>query len=112
MHLFDRPQPAARGLGSLNITRRQALAAGLLAASAPLLAGCFGSGGGSGTVYGQPSGDVPARFKDRQRVVLWSNWTAHNAAILQKNIDAFHTTYKTTETDGMWLSPEDRVRIW
>ncbi|OJU39886.1 MAG: hypothetical protein BGN97_13700 [Microbacterium sp. 69-10] len=90
MHLLDRPQSAARGLGSLNITRRQALAAGMLAAAAPLLAGCFGSGGGSGTVYGQPSGDVPARFKKRQRVVLWSNWTAHNAEILQKNIDAFH----------------------
>ena len=29
-----------------------------------------------------------------------------------KNIDAFHTTYRTTDSDGMWLAPEDRVRIW
>jgi putative endopeptidase len=29
-----------------------------------------------------------------------------------KNIDVFHTTYKTTDTDTMWLAPEDRVRIW
>ncbi|MGW6201559.1 M13 family metallopeptidase [Kribbella sp. NPDC055110] len=29
-----------------------------------------------------------------------------------KNIDEFHNTYKTTDTDGMWLAPEDRVRIW
>ena len=29
-----------------------------------------------------------------------------------KNIDEFHTTYATQEDDGMWLAPEDRVRIW
>ena len=29
-----------------------------------------------------------------------------------KNIDEFHQTYGITEADGMWLSPEDRVRIW
>ncbi|WP_371407170.1 peptidase M13 [Kribbella sp. NBC_00662] len=29
-----------------------------------------------------------------------------------KNIDAFHTTYDVQEGDGMWLAPEDRVRIW
>ncbi|MGW6278333.1 M13 family metallopeptidase [Kribbella sp. NPDC055071] len=29
-----------------------------------------------------------------------------------KNIDAYHQTYKTQPTDGMWLTPEDRVRIW
>lgn len=92
MQLFDRPSSPQSRLASLSITRRQALAAGLLAASAPLLAGCFGGGGGgaSGTVYAQPSGSTPKKFKDRQRVVLWSNWTSHNAEILQTNIDAFH----------------------
>jgi putative endopeptidase len=29
-----------------------------------------------------------------------------------KNIDEFHQTFATTESDAMWLAPEDRVRIW
>jgi predicted metalloendopeptidase len=28
------------------------------------------------------------------------------------NIDAFHEAFGTKEGDGMWLAPEDRVRIW
>ena len=28
------------------------------------------------------------------------------------NIDAFHEAFETKEGDGMWLAPEDRVRIW
>jgi putative endopeptidase len=29
-----------------------------------------------------------------------------------RNIDAFHAAFGTKEGDGMWLAPEDRVRIW
>ncbi|MEA5155715.1 M13 family metallopeptidase [Raineyella sp.] len=29
-----------------------------------------------------------------------------------KNVDAFHVTYVTQPGDGMWLAPEERVRIW
>ncbi|WP_329005819.1 peptidase M13 [Kribbella sp. NBC_00709] len=29
-----------------------------------------------------------------------------------KNIDAFHATYGVAEGDGMWLAPDERVRIW
>ncbi|MCL1900277.1 MAG: peptidase M13 [Promicromonosporaceae bacterium] len=29
-----------------------------------------------------------------------------------KNVDEFHATYRTQEGDGLWLAPEDRVRIW
>jgi putative endopeptidase len=29
-----------------------------------------------------------------------------------RNIDAFHTAFDVTESDAMWLPPEDRVRIW
>jgi len=29
-----------------------------------------------------------------------------------RNIDAFHEAFGTKEGDGMWLAPEDRVRIW
>jgi predicted metalloendopeptidase len=28
------------------------------------------------------------------------------------NIDAFHEAFETQEGDGMWLPPEERVRIW
>jgi len=28
------------------------------------------------------------------------------------NIDAFHEAFHTQEGDGMWLAPEERVRIW
>jgi putative endopeptidase len=28
------------------------------------------------------------------------------------NIDAFHEAFETQPGDGMWLAPEDRVRIW
>ncbi|MBX2828791.1 MAG: M13 family metallopeptidase [Flavobacteriaceae bacterium] len=28
------------------------------------------------------------------------------------NIDAFYEAFEITENDGMWLAPEDRVRIW
>lgn len=29
-----------------------------------------------------------------------------------RNIDAFHEAFATQEGDGMWLAPEDRVRLW
>jgi hypothetical protein len=28
------------------------------------------------------------------------------------NIDAFHEAFGTQEGDGMWLPPDERVRIW
>jgi len=31
---------------------------------------------------------------------------------IYRNIDAFHEAWGTKEGDGMWLAPEDRVRIW
>ena len=29
-----------------------------------------------------------------------------------QTLDAFYTTFGSTEGDGMWISPEDRVAIW
>lgn len=76
---------------SSSLTRRQAFGFGAAAASVPLLASCAGGGsGGEATVYDQPSGDVPAEYADRQRVVMWSNFTSHSGSVLQKNIDAFN----------------------
>ena len=76
---------------SSSLTRRQAFGFGAAAASVPLLASCAGGGsGGEATVYDQPSGDVPAEYADRQRVVMWSNFTSRNGSVLQKNIDAFN----------------------
>ena len=78
--------PASLGAPS----RRQLLGAGLLAAGAPMLTGCFGLGDTEGLVLEQPGGEVPDEFADRQRVVIWSAYTAHNAEVIQANIDAFH----------------------
>lgn len=91
MRSFRSPRAPQTRSRSGSLTRRQALGLGAAAASVPLLASCS-SGGSSGEspVYDQPSGDVPAEFADRQRVVMWSNFTSHNASVLQKNIDAFH----------------------
>ncbi|MGF3214331.1 M13 family metallopeptidase [Facklamia sp. P12945] len=34
------------------------------------------------------------------------------ANVQVKNLDEFHETFETSEGDGMWLAPEERVRIW
>ena len=33
-------------------------------------------------------------------------------ANIVRNLDEFHEVYDTAEGDGLWLDPEDRVRIW
>jgi putative endopeptidase len=33
-------------------------------------------------------------------------------ANIVRNLDEFHEVYDTTEGDGLWLDPEERVRIW
>ncbi len=33
-------------------------------------------------------------------------------ANIVRNLDEFHEVFGTTEGDGLWLEPEDRVRIW
>jgi predicted metalloendopeptidase len=29
-----------------------------------------------------------------------------------RNVDHFHEAYGTCEGDGLWLDPQERVRIW
>ncbi len=33
-------------------------------------------------------------------------------ANIVRNLDEFHAAFETTDTDGLWLDPEERVRIW
>ena len=33
-------------------------------------------------------------------------------ANIVRNLDEFHEAFKTAEGDGLWLDPDDRVRIW
>ncbi len=33
-------------------------------------------------------------------------------ANIVRNLDEFHAAFETTPDDGLWLDPEDRVRIW
>ena len=86
----DRARTSRARPAAASPSRRQLLGAGLLAAGTPLLGGCFGLGETEGLVLEQPGGHVPAEFEDRQRVVIWSAYTAHNAEVIAANIDAFH----------------------
>jgi endothelin-converting enzyme/putative endopeptidase len=29
-----------------------------------------------------------------------------------RNLDEFHEVFETSEQDGLWLHPSERVRIW
>ena len=33
-------------------------------------------------------------------------------ANIVRNLDEFHAAFDTAEGDGLWLAPEERVRIW
>ena len=46
---------------------------------------------------------------DRQ---LRSSLTRAFRANIVRNLDEFHEVFGTTEADGLWLHPEQRVRIW
>ena len=76
---------------------------------------------------------VLAGLTGRQRVfqnwaVIWRSKRRHELEIqllsvdphsppefranIVRNLDEFHEAFGTTPTDGLWLDPEDRVRIW
>ena len=33
-------------------------------------------------------------------------------ANIVRNLDEFHTAFETSDSDGLWVDPEQRVRIW
>ncbi|MCK2215345.1 ABC transporter substrate-binding protein [Actinomadura sp. ATCC 31491] len=70
-----------------SLSRRRLLTGATAAAAGLALTGCVGRQPGD---YAQVSGQVPARFARRRRVVLWSAFTSHNAEVLQTVIDGFN----------------------
>ncbi|WP_157683748.1 ABC transporter substrate-binding protein [Microlunatus soli] len=71
----------------LNLNRRRLLTGAGAVAAGVALSGCVGRRDGD---YDQVSGQVPPQFARRDRVVLWSAFTSHNAEILQTIIDRFN----------------------
>ncbi|WP_406313261.1 ABC transporter substrate-binding protein [Streptosporangium sp. NBC_01639] len=72
-----------------SFSRRRLLTGATAAAASLALTGCVGRRGGD---YSQVSGQVPPQFARRERVVLWSAFTAYNATILQSVIDGFNSS--------------------
>lgn len=70
-----------------SLSRRTLLGGAAAAASGLALAGCVGRPQGD---YDQVSGQVPPQFASRDRVVIWSAFTSHNAEVLQSIIDGFN----------------------
>lgn len=76
---------------STRVGRRRLLSGAAAVAAGVALSGCVGRRGGD---YDQVSGQVPARFARRSRVVLWSAFTSHNAEILQGIVDRFNAAQR------------------
>lgn len=70
-----------------SFSRRRLLTGAAATAASLALTACVGRRGGD---YAQVSGHVPAQFARRDRVVLWSAFTSHNAEILQSIVDGFN----------------------
>lgn len=58
------------------------------AAGATLLSACGGAAGAED--YAQPDGEVPAEYRDRQRIVFWSAFTGNNGDAVAKLVDRFN----------------------
>ncbi|MEO3748219.1 ABC transporter substrate-binding protein [Plantactinospora sp. B5E13] len=72
-----------------SFSRRQLLTGATALAAGLGLTGCVGRRDGD---YAQVSGHVPAQFARRDRVVLWSAFTSHNAKVLQSVVDGFNSS--------------------
>ncbi|MET8868097.1 ABC transporter substrate-binding protein [Nonomuraea sp. NPDC004580] len=72
-----------------SFSRRRLLSAAAATAAGLALSACAGRKEGD---YAQVSGQVPDTFARRERVVLWSAFTAHNAEVLQTIIDGFNNS--------------------
>jgi len=48
----------------------------------------------------------------RRRISIDPHSPPEFRANVVRNVDAFHHAYATQPSDGLWLTPQDRVRIW
>ncbi len=48
----------------------------------------------------------------QQMITVDPHSPAEFRANIVRNLDEFHTSFDTAPGDGLWLDPEDRVRIW
>ncbi|MDX6326759.1 MAG: putative endopeptidase [Nocardioidaceae bacterium] len=47
-----------------------------------------------------------------QRLTVDPHSPSEFRANIARNLDEFHSAFETSSGDGMWLDPEERVRIW
>jgi endothelin-converting enzyme/putative endopeptidase len=50
--------------------------------------------------------------QDRQYLTIDPHSPPEFRANIVRNLDEFHEVFETTPSDGLWLDPSDRVRIW
>ncbi|HSV40103.1 MAG TPA: M13-type metalloendopeptidase [Nocardioidaceae bacterium] len=50
--------------------------------------------------------------QEQQLLTIDPHSPAEFRANIVRNLDEFHDSFGTTKGDGLWLDPEDRVRIW
>ncbi len=62
--------------------------------------------------WGQVWGTITRAEEARRLLAIDPHSPPDLRANLVRNVDAFHTAFGTGEGDGMWLAPEDRVRIF
>ena len=81
--------------------------------------------GGSGAGEAEPTGSQrlymnwaycwrTKRRKEQelQLLTIDPHSPAEFRANIVRNLDEFHQAFGTTQDDGLWLAPEERVRIW
>ena len=50
--------------------------------------------------------------QERQYLTIDPHSPPEFRANIVRNLDEFHDAFGTTESDGLWLDPTERVRIW
>lgn len=81
------------------ITRRTVLAGIGAGLTLGALSACGSPGGGGKGNLSQPSGNVPSKYKNRQRVVVWTTWGAETGAFMSKLASDFNESQKDVFVD-------------
>ena len=56
--------------------------------------------------------DEAAREQERQYLTIDPHSPPEFRANIVRNLDEFHEVFETASSDGLWLDPAERVRIW